>query len=95
MEIAYQKIRIKGFLNKNLIFLLFNQSIVQITKDIESPPIQAPEIKSLIPKYRQSPTPAPTATVQTGQTASLTLESNNPKIKNPNNNSFLSILAKH
>lgn len=64
--IAYQKTRTKGFLNKNLIFLLFNQSIVQITKDIKTPPIQVPEIKSSILKYRQSPTPPAIVIVQTG-----------------------------
>lgn len=62
--IAYQKNKINGFLNKNLIFFLFNQSIVQKVKDIKRPPIQVPEIKSSIPKQRQSLTPAPTATVQ-------------------------------
>lgn len=81
--IPYQKSKIKGFLNKNLIFLLSNHSIVQITNDIKMPPIQVPEIVSSIPNHLESPKPPAATTAQTGQTAFTKRGENskNPKLK--------------
>ena len=91
IEIPYQKTKTKIFLNKNLIFFLFNQSMAHKVKDIKNPPIQVPEIKSSIPKYRQSPTPAPTAIVQTGQKALVwsKIKKEKSKINNAKRNFFL------
>ena len=53
----------------NLIFFLSNQLIVQIIMETISPPTQRPVMESSMPSQRDKPTPAPTATVHTGQTA--------------------------
>ena len=60
---------------------LLNQLIVHIVKETVSPPIQRPVMVSSMPSHRENPTPAPTAIVQTGQTAKAFPE----KKKNPKN----------
>ena len=50
-------------------YFLFSQSDSQNDEERIIPPIQTPEIVSSTPKYLAKPRPAPTATVQTGQTA--------------------------
>lgn len=57
------------FFAGNWIFFFWNQLRFQIIMESVKPPIQMPVIVSSIPSQRENPTPAPTATTQTGQMA--------------------------
>lgn len=63
-------------------FLFVIQSRVHMIMETISPPIQTPETVSSTPSQRDTPTPAPTATVQTGQTARADLTGNKKAVKN-------------
>jgi len=64
---------VSSFLAGKLKFFLLSQLIVQIETAKVKPPIQEPVMVSSIPSQREIPTPAPTATTQTGQTANAVL----------------------